>query len=80
MTADPGQWGNGLSVQITRTARARTEALPDIGGDDRSALIASLAGREAGSVLELSQSDGSGASIVTHVIAAALDVPGQRLT
>ncbi len=79
-SADPGQWGNGLSVQITRTARARTETLPDIGGDDRSAMVASLAGLEAGSVLELSQSDGSGASLVTHVIAAALDVPGQRLT
>lgn len=79
-TADPGAWGNGLSVQITRSARARTETLPDVGGDDRSSMIASLAGLEPESVLEISQTDGSGSSVITHVIAQKLDVPGQRLT
>jgi uncharacterized protein len=52
---DPGGWGNGLSVQITRTSRVRTETVPEVIGDGTAVRLASMAGLEEASVLELSQ-------------------------
>lgn len=52
---DPGTWGNGLSVDVRRTARVRTVTVPDPGIDGTSSRLASLAGLEAASVLELVQ-------------------------
>lgn len=63
---DPGAWGNGLSVVVRRTARVRTEAVPGVYEDGYALRLASLAGVEQASVLELSQA-GEATSLVRFV-------------
>ncbi|WP_108260641.1 hypothetical protein [Mangrovicoccus ximenensis] len=72
-SADPGQWGNALSLRITRSARVRTETRPGLLDDGFSLRFASLAGVETASVLELSQAAGEGPSVVARLQPAAID-------
>jgi uncharacterized protein len=60
---DPGSWANTISLSIRRTARVRTETLRELVADGFASRLASLAGIEAASVLELSQ---TGADEVTR--------------
>lgn len=71
---DPGVWGNGLSLVIRRAARARTEALPGLYEDGFALRLASLAGLERASVLELSQA-GPGGTILRRLQPRDLDIP-----
>ncbi|MGS4947718.1 phage tail sheath C-terminal domain-containing protein [Meridianimarinicoccus sp. RP-17] len=66
-SADPGVWGNDVTVTVTRAARARTEARPGVYEDGYALSLASLAGIELASVLELSQTGGDGTTAVVHL-------------
>ena len=58
-STDPGTWGNGLSVSLSRTSRLRTVSLDGLIGDGTALRLASLAGLEEASVVELSQPGGT---------------------
>lgn len=66
---DPGTWGNGLELSITRSPRARTETSRDeVKNKDAVDIpVTSLAGIEAASVLELSQLDPFGTPRVVYL-------------
>lgn len=71
---DPGTWGNGLELSITRSPRARTVTLPDAGaGDPLDLRLASLAGIERASVLELTQLDAAGEPLAVHLSPEEID-------
>ncbi len=70
---DPGSWGNGLSVQIARTSRVRTQTVPGLIGDGTAVRLASMAGLEVASVLELVQEKPSGGTVTTTRVPADVD-------
>jgi hypothetical protein len=70
---DPGTWGNRLALSITRSPRALTETVPDGAADPFNLRLASLAGIEAASVLELTQLDATGAPLTVHLSPAEID-------
>ena len=65
-TPDAGAHGNSLTVRVTRTANVRTETVVDTADAGNVSSVQSLAGLEAGSILELTQTgvDGQTVSIV----------------
>ena len=70
---DPGSWGNGLTLEIRRSARALTETIPEAGNDPLALRLASLSGIEAASVLELTQSRTDGTPVTVHLQAGEVD-------
>jgi uncharacterized protein len=72
-SADPGTWGNGLTLEIRRSARALTETIPETGLDSLALRFASLAGIEPASVLELTQLDADGAPVTVRVQPTEVD-------
>lgn len=66
---DPGGWGNGLAVQVARASRVRTVTVPGLVGDGTTIRLASMAGLEQASVLELTQ-ENVGTVTATRVPAA----------
>ena len=85
-SADPGTWGNALTYTIRRASLLRSEALPVLMNEGTASMVASLAGLQGSSVLELSQSaqhvlpDGSTQSVtlITHTVPASVD-PARQL-
>ncbi|MBE3638364.1 phage tail sheath C-terminal domain-containing protein [Mangrovicoccus algicola] len=69
---DPGQWGNALSLRVTRTARVRTQTHPGLRDEGVSLALASLAGVEPASVLEFSQ-QGEGGSRIARAQPVGID-------
>lgn len=63
---DPGTWGNGLTLEVRRSARALTETVPDAALDPLALRLASLSGIEIASVLELSQAGAGGDPVVVQ--------------
>ena len=70
---DPGTWGNGLSIEIRRSGRALTETIPQDGSDPFALSLASLAGIEAASVLELTQLDAERNPVTVRLQASEVD-------
>lgn len=64
---DPGVWGNGLTVEIRRSARALTETIPDAALDPVTLGLAALSGIETASVLELNQLAADGTPVAAFV-------------
>lgn len=54
---DAGGFGNTLMLRLTRTSRARSETLPDASLPANISMLRSLAGLEASSIIELSQTN-----------------------
>ena len=54
-TTDPGTWANQISMTIRQAARCRTETIPMKDAESLALPVASLAGLEKGSVINLSQ-------------------------
>lgn len=77
---DPGSWGNGLAVEIRRSARALTETIPGAATDPLALALASLSGIEAASVLELSQIAADGTTPVTvHLQPTEVDAARRQI-
>lgn len=76
---DPGTWGNGLTLDIRRAQRALTETVPDPALDPLALSVASLAGIEAASVLELTQTRADGTTVTAIVQPTAVDPARRRI-
>lgn len=74
---DPGGWGNGLSLDIRRTSRVRSVTLPEVVNDGTASRLASLAGLEVVSVLELSQAGADGVTQQATRLPVAVDTDRQ---
>jgi hypothetical protein len=70
---DPGTWGNGLTVEVRRSARALTETIPGTPIDPLALDLVSLSGIEAASVLELSQIDAGGTPVAVYLQPTEID-------
>jgi hypothetical protein len=73
-TPDPGQWGNRLSLSIARGSQPLIETEPLGDGEDRRVLVPSLAGLEAGGIVELFQDSTTAAATLAAVDPAMLTV------
>lgn len=70
---EPGTWGDGLAVEVRRTARARTVTEPDPLAGATASRVASLAGLSATTVVELAQPGDDGGTRTATAVPAAVD-------
>lgn len=71
---EPGGRGNALSLDVRRTSRVRSATLPEVVHDGTASRLASLAGLERASVLELSQTGDDGTTRLVTRVPAVVDV------
>lgn len=78
---DAGSWANQLSLTLRPAALGRTETVPvELSDDGARIMVQNLAGLSVGSILTLTQSDGSGASQSHTLRLAEIDAPRLMLT
>lgn len=73
-TPDPGLWGNRLSLSVARGSQPLIEAQPLADAQERRALVPSLAGLEAGGIVELFQDEASAVTALAAIDPAMLTV------
>jgi uncharacterized protein len=76
---DPGALGNALVVKVTRTSRVRTETFADPSDAANVSSVLSLAGLEAGTILELTQTGSNGQTVVVIRIPMKIDTARQKI-
>jgi hypothetical protein len=77
--SEPGAFGNSLVLKLTRTARVRTETTDEVIDGGSASSVRSLAGLEAGSILELTQTDAAGATRSVVRLPGRIDAARQRI-
>jgi hypothetical protein len=78
-TNDPGAFGNSLVLKVTRASRVRTETTDEVIDGGKASPVRSLAGLEAGSILELTQTDSAGRTAHAVRMPAKVDMARQRI-
>ena len=78
-TDEPGAFGNTLVLKVSRSSRVRTETTDEVIDGGNASSVRSLTGLEAGSILELTQTDAAGATRSVVKIPARIDTARQRI-
>jgi len=76
---DPGAFGNSLVLNVTRASRARADTTDEVIDGGKTSSVLSLAGLEAGSILELTQTDSAGHTTRAIRMPARIDPARQRI-
>ena len=76
---DTGAHGNSLTLRVTRTANVRTETFYDAADAGKVSSVQSLAGLEAGSILELTQAGQDGSTVSAIRMPFKIDTARQKI-
>ena len=74
---DPGVWGNGLTLEISRASLTRSETIPGAEPDPHALALVSLSGIEVASVLALSQDRADGTIATVTIQPVEIDLARQ---
>jgi phage tail sheath protein FI len=79
-SADPGLWGNRLRIDVLDDPRAKTQLASDLTNNAASAVVASLRGIQAGTVVQLAgkTADGNAHTAVRKV--TKVDAPNRTIS